>query len=87
MTELVVLISSSCGLSAVAKMIRVLQSEVFGIQVFYAKIKNVVNCFAFLSWKEQVSRSKEEFQSIELDNIDAGKSKAVLFLKHINSAL
>lgn len=53
------------------------------MKVFPTKINNVVDYICLLSLEEQVSSSKEGFESKELDDRDAGHSNAVLFQKEI----
>lgn len=48
---------------------------------FEPRIKNVANCIALLSSEENESFSKEWYERIELDDLDAGSSKIVLFQK------
>lgn len=56
--ELLVLLSKTFVLSTAEKLIRDLQLEGVGLQVFRAKIKNVVDCTALLSSKEPLSVSE-----------------------------
>lgn len=65
---------------------QILKSEESDSQVFQAKIKNVVDCSALHSTRDQVFLSKEEFIKKELDDMDAVIPKAFLFqasLKYI----